>query len=158
VEDGETLHTVSNGSSLPAGRAFDRRRLFDTRRRLFLTGLFQDIRVDASTTPAKTAGPWRVRLKERPHKWVKGVWLGVGGAQRLTRSSPTKNLFRRAFKAELTTQWSHICSKTGRTSSRVFLEDAHPLRTSAGWRGENREGYRLERLRRSRFSRELIPS
>lgn len=130
-----------------SGDPYDRRLLFDTRRRLFLTGLFEDLRVDASTTSAKTADVV-ITVKERPLKWLKGG-LGWGSeeSQRVTLQLIHENLFKRAYKGELTAQWSRIWLETrADLVTRYLFKTRTQLRTSAGWRREVRDGYSFERL------------
>jgi outer membrane protein assembly factor BamA len=143
---------VERELSYRPGDAYDRRRLFDTRRRLYLTGLFQEIRIDASTNPARAADV-TVRVKERPLKWIKGgVGWGSEESQRVTLQLIDENLFHQAYKGQLTTQWSRIWFETrADLITRYFLGTRTQLRTTGGWRREDREGYRLERLTAEAF-------
>lgn len=139
------------------GDPYDRRKLFDTRRQLFLTGLFEDIRVDASTTTERTADVM-ITVRERPLKWIKGGFgWGSEESQRVTLQLIHENLFRRAYKGEFTTQWSRIWLETrADLVTRYFFKTRTQLKTSLGWRQETREGYSFERTMASAtFGRSL---
>jgi outer membrane protein assembly factor BamA len=56
------------------GRPYDRRELFRTQAALYGLGVFEDVEIRTSTSPARTADV-SVRVREQPLKWVRG---GVG--------------------------------------------------------------------------------
>jgi outer membrane protein assembly complex protein YaeT len=153
------LFVVEREREYQAGDPYDRRKLLQTRSRLFLTGLFEEIRVDVSTTPARTVDVL-IAVKERPLKKIKGGFgWGSEENQRVMVILTHDNMFRRAYKAEATARWTGLGLETRLDLvSRYFLKTRTQLRTSAGWRRENREGYDFERIAAdATFGRALLP-
>lgn len=127
------------------GDPYDRRQLFLTQSRLFSTGYFEDISIDASTTTQKTADI-RMRFKHQPHKWIKGgVGWGSEEKQRLSLGFLNNNFLRRAYRTEISATLSKIWLEyKAEFVNPYFFETRTEQRTVASWRHEDREGYDLE--------------
>lgn len=128
------------------GARYERGRLLEAQRRLFGLGLFEDVRITASTTTARRADVL-VRVKERPMKWVRsGAGYGSEEKERLSLILTHNNLFRRGYKIEAAAQYSKIWLdlRAGFVNRHLFGSIVEQ-RFDASWRRENRRGFDFER-------------
>jgi outer membrane protein assembly complex protein YaeT len=128
------------------GDPYSGNELLQTQTRLYLTSLFEDVRIQASTAAAKTADV-TIRLNQKELKWIKGgVGWGSEEKERLTLILNHKNLWRRAHGVELLGTVSRIWREyKADYINPYFFDTRTEHRTSFSWRSEDREGYDLER-------------
>lgn len=140
-----------------AGEPFNKQELFRTQSRLFLTGLFEDIRIQTSTGTARRMNV-RVTVEPTKLKWIKGG-LGWGSEEKLRASLILihNNLFRRAYTAEFLATVSTIWTEYRFDFiNPYFFHGRTEHRLTASWRAENRDGYKFERTTaRAGFARRL---
>lgn len=129
------------------GQPYERSKLLDLQRKLFGLGLFDDIRISASTGTARDADVL-LAVRERPMKWVRaGAGYGSEERERISLILTHNNMFRRGYKFELAGQYSHIwLDWRGSFINRHVFGSRVEQRTDVSWRRENRRGYDLERL------------
>lgn len=129
------------------GAPYERSRLLDAQRRLYSLGLFDDVRVTASTSAARAAEV-TVSVKERPMKWVRaGAGYGTEEKERLSLILTHNNLFRRGYTLEGAVQYSRVwLDYRGSFINRHVFGSSVEQRADASWRRENRRGYDLERM------------
>jgi outer membrane protein assembly complex protein YaeT len=129
------------------GDPYDPGKLYEAQSRLYGLGLFQEAEVAASTAPGRAA-PVTVRVRERPHQWLKGgVGWGSEERQRLSLAYSNHNFLRRAYFAELSGTYSALWLEfKAELVNRYLFGTRTEQRTQASWRHEEREGYELEKI------------
>jgi len=132
--------------SFRPGDPYVRAHLFAAQSRLFSLGWFDDISVQASTTPAKTAEVL-IRVSEKPGKWVKaGLGWGSEESERLSLELRQANFMRRGYKLNLSAVYSRIWLEYGgEFVNRYLFGSGVENRLGVSWRRENRDGYDLEK-------------
>ncbi|MBI4397337.1 MAG: BamA/TamA family outer membrane protein [Elusimicrobia bacterium] len=139
--------TVFRELSYREGDLFSQRELFRTQARLYNLGLFEEIRMQTSTTPVKAVDVW-IFLKSRPAQKVRGgVGYGSEERQRINLIYSDQNFLHRAYRLELFSTYSGIWLEAGADLMNRYLFGTHTeSRGSVSWRNEDREGYDLERV------------
>lgn len=131
--------------SVRSGRPYDRRELFRTQAALYGLGVFEDVEIRVSTTPARTADV-RVRVREQPLKWLRGgVGYGSEEKERFSLILTHNNFLRRLYTLELTGTLSRIWRDyKAEFLNRALWGSRTEFRMGTGWRHEDREGYDVE--------------
>ncbi len=133
-----------------AGDPYDRRELFKAQGRIFGLSLFDDVNVEASTTPARTADVL-ITVRERPMKWIKaGVGYGAVERERLSLIFTHYNFLARAYRLDLQSTWTHISVEHKlEFLNRSVFDSKVEHRAQLSWRRETQPGYDLEKTLQS---------
>ncbi len=149
VEGLETLPetVIANNITYKPGDMFKKRELFESQSMLYRSGFFSSVSVRSSTVSETTADVM-IQVKQQPTRWLKaGVGWGSEERQRVSLTLTHNNLFHRAYK----TEWFGTVSSIWQEykvdfTNPYFYGTKTSLRSSLGWRREDREGYSFERV------------
>ena len=141
------MQIVDMEKTYQEGDPYNRQELFRTQTRLYQTGLLEDIRIQTSTTPNRTADV-KINVKQQKLKWIKGgVGWGSEEKERFTLTFNHDNVWHKAHQFQIYGTISRIWKeyKSDYTIP-YFWGTRTEQQTSLSWRGENRDGYDSERI------------
>jgi outer membrane protein assembly complex protein YaeT len=129
------------------GDPYSREKLLRTQTRLYLTGLLESVRIQATTTTARVA-EISIDVKQKDLKWIKGgVGWGSEEQERFTLMLNHKNVWRWAHEIEVMGTVSRIWQEYKADYIDHYLFDTRTeARGTVSWRGEDRDGYDYERI------------